>query len=221
VKKHNLNTLAAQTILNPEAIPHILADGEIGAVLEWIVKDPKGQTQNSGQRRSESFTQQFLQLLMIQMMPVASDVGMQLRDTGNTLRTLMSNTLNFIAGAAANDATYGIQVGTGSNAPTITDYVIQSLIAHGSGVGQLQYGGVTYGAPSNDATTSQFTITRNFSNASGGSITVNEITLIVKGSVVDSGNQQNFLIIRDVIGGGIAVPNGQTLTANYRIQAVV
>jgi len=220
MEKHNLNSLVAQTIFKPDSIPHILAEGELGAVLEWIVKDPQGRIWNFGQRRSESFTQQFLQLLMIQMMPVASDVGMPLRDTGNTLRTLMSNTLNFIAGAAANDATYGIQVGTGNNAPTITDYVIQSLITHGSGVGQLQYGGVTYGAPSSDATTSQFTITRNFSNASGGSITVNEITLVVKGCVVDS-NQQNFLVIRDVIGGGIAVPNGQTLTANYRIQAVV
>ncbi len=220
MEKHNLNSLVAQTILKPDSIPHILAEGEVGAVLEWIVKDSKGRIWNSGQRRSESFTQQFLQLLMIQMMPVASDVGMQLRDTGNTLRTLMSNTLNFIAGAAANDATYGIQVGNGNNAPTITDYVIQSLITHGSGAGQLQYGGVTYGAPSSDATTSQFTITRNFSNASGGSITVNEITLVVKGCIVDS-NQQNFLVIRDVIGGGIAVPNGQTLTANYRIQTVV
>ena len=30
-----------------------------------------------------------------------------------------------------------------------------------------------------------------------------------------------FLIIRDVISGGIDVPNGQTLTVNYREQAAI
>ena len=29
------------------------------------------------------------------------------------------------------------------------------------------------------------------------------------------------MTIRDVIGGGIAVPNGQTLTINYRFQGVI
>jgi hypothetical protein len=122
-------------ILKPDSIPHILAEGELGAVLEWIVKDPQGRIWNFGQRRSESF---YPAIFTATHDP--DDAGglrcrHAVKDTGNTLRTLMSNTLNFIAGAAANDATYGIQVGTGNNAPTITDYVIQSLITHGSGAG--------------------------------------------------------------------------------------
>ncbi|GAH73195.1 unnamed protein product, partial [marine sediment metagenome] len=45
--------------------------------------------------------------------------------------------------------------------------------------------------------------------------TVNEIALYFKGVTY------NLMAIRDVIGGGIAVPDGQTLTVNYREQAVV
>lgn len=90
----------------------------------------------------------------------------------------------------------------------------------------MQYGGVAFGAPASDATTSRFTITRDFVNASGGAITVNEIALYVMayGSDLpseDTTNIKNFMIIRDIIAGGIAVADGQTLTVNYREQAVV
>ncbi|GAH71984.1 unnamed protein product, partial [marine sediment metagenome] len=72
-----------------------------------------------------------------------------------------------------------------------------------------------------DASVSQFTITRNFSNAAvGGDITVNEIGLYVKGYDTED-DTYYFMIIRDVIAGGIAVPDGQTLTVNYREQVQV
>lgn len=108
-------------------------------------------------------------------------------------------------------------MGTGTNVPTINDYTIQTLISHGTGAGQLQYSAVTFGAPSSDATTSQFTVTRNFANGSGAQVTVHELTLVVQ-SYADSNIQYSHMVIRDMIPGGIAVPNGQTLTVNYRIQ---
>ncbi|GAI66501.1 unnamed protein product, partial [marine sediment metagenome] len=55
--------------------------------------------------------------------------------------------------------------------------------------------------------------------ANGGAITVNEIALYVKGYKYNV--TYYFMIIRDVIAGGIAVPAGQTLTVNYREQAAI
>jgi len=130
----------------------------------------------------------------------------------------------FDCAAAAGDQNKGIMVGTGTTAPTIDDYQLGTRITHGTAAGQLQHGGVAFGLPASDPTTSQFTITRDFANASGGSITVNEIGLYVRASAVDYGGgygDRYFMVIRDVIAGGLAVPNGQTLTVNYREQAVV
>jgi hypothetical protein len=120
--------------------------------------------------------------------------------------------------ALADDFTYGVVVGTGVGAPTINDYQLGTIISHGSGAGELQYSAVTWGAPASDATTSQMTITRNFANASGGDITVNEIGLYMKSY---DGANRYFCVIRDKIDGGITVPDGQTLTINYRLQATI
>jgi hypothetical protein len=48
---------------------------------------------------------------------------------------------------------------------------------------------------------------------------VNEIGLYAKGFIYNT--TYYFMTLRDVIGGGIAVPNGQTLTLNFRIQASI
>jgi hypothetical protein len=206
-------------VIKEEEIQHILEPGEFGAVLELVVSDKDGKVIEKRVLKSRSFVRQFLELLWVQAMQVPASVTYSVRDTGNTLRGLNDSIYSFNANAGAGDATYGIIVGTGTNTPTITDYALQTPIAHGSGAGQLQYGGVTFVQPASDSTTSQFTITRGFSNASGSAIAVNEIGLYVKGRA--AGSQYNFMAIRDVIAGGISVPNGQTLTVNYREQAVV
>jgi len=200
-----------------EPIPHLLVPGEMGAVLELTVKDKKGKVTEKRVLKSKSFVRQFLELLWIQASSVGANAPYSVRDTGNTLRDIYMTCYTFAADAGAGVVTQGIIVGTGTTAPTINDYVIETIIAHGAGAGQLQYSAVTFGAPASDATTSQFTITRNFANASGGAITVNEIALYVEAW----GTTYYFMIIRDVIDGGIAVPDGQTLTVNYREQAVV
>ena len=63
--------------------------------------------------------------------------------------------------------------------------------------------------------TSQFVVTRDFANNSGGTITVEEI-----GLVIYYASNENFLILHDVT-GSINVLNGKTLTVNYQIEANV
>lgn len=205
-------------IIEEEEIPHLLVPGEMGAVLELTVKDKDGKVTDHRVMRSKSFVRQFLELLWVQCYQIPN-AGYSMRDTSDALQDVRENSYVFGCDAAATDVTLGIIVGTGTTAPTIDDYAIKTLIDHDAApptAGRLQYGGSAFGAPASDATTSQFTITRDFANASGGAITVNEIALYVNGY-----SNQYFMVIRDVIAGGILVPDGQTLTVNYREQAVI
>jgi len=207
-------------ILRPGDIPHVLKEGALGAVLEWTVTDPTGKVIEHVVKKSESFVKQFLQLLFIQMGVLMTPQNVQ--DTGNVARGVFINYGSqgcwlFDVHAAATITDYGIVVGTGVVAPTISDFALGTLIAHGVGAGAMQYDALTFGAPGSDATTSQLTITRNFT-ANVGGITPTEIGLICRGW---DGVVRYFLVIRDTIVGGIAVPAGSVLTINYRLQATV
>lgn len=207
-------------IVREEEIPHLLIPGELGAVLELTVRDKDGKVTEHRIMRSKSFVRQFLELLWVMMNASPTSAPLSIRDTGNTPRNIKVNYGNFRCDGAAGAVTTGIIVGTGVTAPTINDYKIETIIPHGVAAGQLQYSDTVIAAAASDATTSQVTITRNFANASGGAITVNEIALYVVGQDTVPSDRY-FMTIRDAIPGGIAVPNGQTLTVNYREQAVV
>jgi len=204
--------------VEPERIHSLLEPGELGAMLDLKVFDPKtGKITEQLSKKAESYVKQFLQMLFIKMGASVDVISMT--DTGGVARNVSeasyptSYTI-FETNAAITDVNYGIIIGTGSTAPTINDNKIETLIAHAT----MNYSAVTFGAPAADNTTSQFTITRNFANVSGGAVTVNEFALYTRHW---DGAFRYFCLIRDVIGGGIAVPNGQTLTVNYRLQAVL
>ena len=209
-------------VIKEKEIKHILLPGEVGAVLELTVTDKDGKVTDHRVLKSKSFVRQFLELLWIQSFQIPEVAPYNMRDTANTLQDICESGLTFASNGASGIITHGIVVGTGAVAPTIDDYALGTIILHDDApptAGRLQYSAVTFGAPASDATTSQFTITRDFANASGASITVNEIGLYVKGYLYNV--TYYFMTIRDVISGGIAVPNGQTLTVNYRPQAVI
>jgi hypothetical protein len=196
--------------------------GELGAVLELLVRNKNGEITQRQEMLSKSFVKQFLQIFWMQCSWPSSGYGMLprlVKGTDGTEYYLGAYTYTWRCDAPANNDTYGVMVGTGITAPTIDDYQMETKIAHGIGAGQMQYSAVSFGAPASDGTTSQFTITRDFANQSGGSITVREVGLIVTGYQYETGTTRYFLTIRDAV--NIAVPNGETLTVNYRIQATV
>lgn len=207
-------------VIKPGEMKEVLKPGEVGATIELSVRDKDGKiTDHRGPMRSKSFVRQFLELLWIQMYQIESVLPYSMKDTGNVARDIQESGYTFDTTAIIGDVTHGIIVGTGAVAVDIDDYVLGTPIAHGVAPTQLQYGAVAFGAPASDATTSQFTITRDFANGSGGDITVNEIAVYVKGK--ENTTDRYFMTIRDIIGGGILVPNGQTLTVNYRPQAAI
>jgi hypothetical protein len=222
--KAELNKMPLEVgVVNPEKIVTLLKPGELGAMLDWTVHDPQtGKIKEQHTQKSESFVQAFIQLLFIKMAVTPYGSAIAVTDTGNTARNMICHRgavtykWMFETTAAATVVINGIIIGTGNTAPVIGNYAIETLIPHAT----MNYSAVTWGLPAADATTSQLTITRNFSNVSGGAVTVNEIALYCM-AYDNTATVRYFCIIRDVIAGGIAVPNGQTLTVNYRPQAVV
>jgi hypothetical protein len=200
-------------VIKEEEIKHLLEPGEFGAILEWMVTDKDGKITAHGEKKSESFVQQFLQLLFVKFAISPAGAPISMRDTSNTLRNVFDSGYTFDVSGGATVVTYGIIIGTGAAGPTISDFAIQVIIPHAT----MGYSAMTFGAPAADATVSQITLTRNFANNSGGPITVREIALYCRAYY--SAAIGYFMLIRDVIAGGIIVPNGQTLTVNYRPQA--
>lgn len=151
--------------------------------------------------------------------------NIQYYDTSHTTQqiTRYSPDTLFEINDAATD-TMGIVVGTGSTAVNIADYNLATKIAHGTGSGQLSYSSSTVTsipAVVTGALSAQLTLSRSFANASGGIITVNEIGL--NGRTMSENNPFYWktLFARDVIAGGITVPNGSTLTLNYRVAIAI
>ena len=122
----------------------------------------------------------------------------------------------FRATAAAGDATQGITVGTGTGAVAPSDNKLGTQIAHGTGAGQLSYGGMGFGSVSTTTTQTKLTMSRAFTNNSGSTITIQEIGLYA--CFMDSGNTLRiFCLIRDLVAGGQAVLNGSTVTATVTL----
>ncbi len=111
----------------------------------------------------------------------------------------------------------GIVVGTGNAAVGMLDYSLASIVADGSGAGQLVRGACTIGMVAAGASQAQLPITRSFSNSSGGTVTVTETGIHAgcKKTGIAPYEYPNILVVRDVLTSPVAVNNGQTLTVTY------
>lgn len=131
--------------------------------------------------------------------------------TGIPVYTSGSYGYLFGMNAPAGDDTYGIVIGSSDVAVSLSQYNLQSKIPNGTGSGKMTY---------NTSTVESLTksdiwyvrILRTFTNNSGSNITVKEIGLIMYIY------PKKVMFARDVISGGITVPNGSVLTLRYIIQ---
>jgi len=122
--------------------------------------------------------------------------------------------------ASDNDSSYGIVVGSGTNAVTLGDYKLASQITHGTSSGQLDYDSHTIISPTVDTTNQKayFSFVRSFVNRSGSTITVSECGIMARSYWKDGNAVRQdikYLIIRDLIDPPIQVPNTATLTITY------
>jgi hypothetical protein len=141
--------------------------------------------------------------------------GISVPDITNTSRDPGGSV--FRVNGPSGNANYGPVVGTGTGAYDWDNYKLDTQIAHGAGAGQLQYGATTFNAPQTVGNERYYEIIRTFQNQSGGDITVNEIGLYATQSTAT----YYWCIARDVLGIGVTVPNGQTLTVTYKIKVTL
>lgn len=136
-------------------------------------------------------------------------------DVNGNSRNVYSDQFNFRLNAAINDASIGIVCGTGTDAVSITDYNLKSLILPGTGAGQLQYSSVDF--PNNyivDIATALTDIRRFFTNNSGDAITVREIGIKCNGY-----SSYRILIERTLINE--TLQDGESLEVTYRLSKTI
>ena len=180
---------------------------------EVIVKDKDGKLLAHLKQPARSWLKQWSQLIYGGMSGVAQSV----LDTNGVSRTQsITYDLLGIAGLAGN-ASLGVVAGTGAAPVAINDYRLQSQIAHGVGVGQLDHQAteIIY-PPSVSGSECYFQVKRIFVNGSGGIVSVNEIGGY--GAITSS---YSACIIRDVLVGTVNIPDGGSITVIYRVKAVV
>lgn len=166
--------------------------------------------------RSRSYVEAWLSIIKAQMDPGTNVASVT--DTGGTDRTLIDYAINLSIAAVGN--TRGVVVGTGSTAVVVTDYSLETIIADGISTGQLSHGTQSVSSMTVSDPNASFTVQRDFTNSSGASITVNECGIY--GDCRESlGTTKQFLFIRDIVSGGQAVPDGQTLRVTYTIQTAI
>jgi len=195
----------------------------VKAYLKIKVINEKGKCIYYRRYRSRSFVIGFLNVLFTNL------TGQKITNinTSGSSYTISPVDLIYVADSS-NDDNYGIQIGTGTTAPSITDTRLSQLITNGAGVGQMQYGAVSVtGAVTNTTNnTGYITVTRTFTNNSGASITVSEVGLVawsgntsfILGGTTYSQTNQFYLIIHDLLPTPITVPNGSSLSISYEIQ---
>lgn len=191
---------------------------------QLIVRQSSGHVLvDTGLRSAHSFTKQFALWLFntgfwcsaFSPTAMTSVAGVNVTTTSGIGDGSSSSSRAIRTDAGASTSGYGIQVGTGTGAESINDTALGTQISHGTSAGNLQYGAMTYGAPSTTATTTTFRLTRVFTNGSGGTVTVQEIGLVCNGN-----STNRFLLIRDLT-GAVAVTNGAQLTVNYDLTTTI
>ena len=185
--------------------------------VQMEVRDAQGRLVRRYRRHlGRSLVLQYLQHFKTQLSHVAVATN---KDTGGTNRTIdtppnvgtgyLLSTVD-----VGGEASRGIVVGSGSNAEAMTDYALQTQIAHGTGSGQLSHGAETFGPTSESATQASFTFQRVFTNNSGASINVRETAIYGETDLSGAGTAY-FCIVREVESGNVAVGALQTLTVTF------
>jgi hypothetical protein len=192
---------------------------KIGITIEWVLKDKDGKTISKTKSKSNSLLKAFADILYSSM--AATNLA-AVYDIGNTSQTIFNTSYPMYAFwtvvSAIGNTSIGIVVGTGSNAVTLTDHALQTLIAHGNGSGQLYYSANSVITPITSGGTRSFQIQRTFTNNSGSDITINEIGLYMQ--FMNSGNGYCYFCIDRTLNTK-TLSNATTGTVTYKISITV
>lgn len=204
-------------------------EGVLEAFVELEVKDKDGKLLEARRFRSESFVAnilRFLRQLWIGSPVYSENPGTHYQQysaaevvdiTGAAIYIYQGEFTGSSAyeiKAASADVTKGIGVGTGTGAVSAAQYALGGVIGEGAGSGQLSHGACSLDTLVINGNVATLKIIRTFTNNSGDAITVYELGLFSSIRAYNNVNK-TVMFIRDLIAGGVSVPNGSTLTLRY------
>jgi len=181
-----------------------------------VIRDKDGKVLHRERHRSKSFIRQWITTVYLHANQHFEYTGCKATDGTNPVT--VSDVDTFKMNAPAGNASYGILIGTGDTAVTISDYNLEAKIAHGVGAGQMSYQACSVAVSVVAAPNCGFIVSRSIVNNSGGLITVKE-----SGIAYDqwTSPQKYYLGLRDVFGSPQDVPNGGSITVNYTLRVQV
>lgn len=118
----------------------------------------------------------------------------------------------------------GIMLGTDDTALSLSSTQLGTLIADGSGAGQLIHGDTTYTVPTTVGSSSYYSFHRSFTNNSGGAIVVKEAGWYAAGGATWTGYVSvRSQIARTLLNGltGVTVGNGESIDMSYTVKITV
>ena len=107
----------------------------------------------------------------------------------------------------------GIVVGSGSTASDFDDTKLETVIDHGTGSGELEYGDQTETTNEADGVY-DVDVSRTFTNNSGGNVTVNEIGIYGSTNATESTTTNMHMLLREVLDSGITIPDAGSMTVD-------
>ncbi|MBA7606572.1 hypothetical protein ES703_13722 [subsurface metagenome] len=111
-------------------------------------------------------------------------------------------------------------VGSGTDAESFEDFVLQTPIAEGTGAGQLNHAASEAHSTSYAALTLTNTLVRYFNNNTVGetSVDVNEVGLVCQGAARNVVGGSKWLQSRDLLASTVTIPSTGQLKVTYTIE---
>jgi len=210
----------------------------------WIdieVRDGEGRVVQKGRHKMHSFNNNFLAVLLTMLSSIGNNnktTGSVTGDSGSSATIYgefwyysgYSNTggTPIALNASAGTDSFGILVGSGTGAFSLTQYSLASKISNGTSAGQMSYGVTSITDLGVNTSVSppvyQIQIVRAFTNQTSSTITINEVGLEAKNYwKSDAGTVANvtFLIARDVLSTSYSVPPNGSATVAITIGVTV
>ena len=187
-----------------------------------ILQDKDGKiTYDSGDTPSHSFVKLFLGMMQVIWGNVIAPTP-TIKSTIGTNYTYVSDAvwtqadIPFSIDNDLDNSDWGILLGDDDSTPEANDnFRLDSVIAAGAGVGQVNYGVTTWDAAVTvDGLECSWGFTRSMTNNSGGNVVVKEIGVYVR---FFTGPVLYGLILRDLLVPYITIPDGETMTVKYTL----
>lgn len=202
----------------------------LNAYLAIIVRDSEGKVIKVHKQRSHSPTANFIGLMLPLNYFNNTGNSFTLTTTGNSTYAYQPQLAGNVRGISypnSNTSTPSpsyivmIQVGSGSQSNPYSAYKLAAPIANGSGSGNLFYGQPSI--PQNIIVSGDsvyFVISQTFTNASGGTVYITEVGIVVSISFAVAASNylpisEQLLVWYDVLSSEISIPNGGSLSIYY------